>query len=229
QQPEAKGQKKWEPSSVASGASKITSKALTEKKPKAEKSSRRSKKNDLDAEPLPVPSPRFSLKGRRDAPSDPRTVAHGDLVNRLNSMSNLIDDDVDYDQLAPLLDRINAEFGSHELIGELEINDDEYRILKHYFRTVCKNGYESASDSEDFVLDKPCLTAMIEVGKRAERLDYWDTIAQVLYGVDSDKFDEAWLDGAFCRGMLRAGKALESTNRQRALATVMRHAGKATA
>lgn len=215
---------KAEPASVSSGSSKIISKMRIPEQPKPRKTpTRRSAEPKLMEAALPA-SPRLSLKGHRDAPPDPRSVSHEELVKRLNRLNNIDDREFDYDQVGPLLARINEEFEKHDLIGEIALNSNEYAALRSYFRTTCRSNYETTAESEDFLLDKPCLVAMVEIGKRVGQLDFWDEIARLIYGLDSDKFDESWLEGAFCRGMLRYGKNLAQTNRQRTLATIMKHA-----
>ena len=218
---------KTEPASVSSGSSKIIAKSKISEQPKPRKTKAPRPEVFKTVETsLEVP-PRISLKGHREAPPDPRTVTHEELVSRLNKINEIDDSDFDYDQVGPLLARINEEFAQHELIGTIEISPAEYSVLKHYFRTTCRSNYEISADNEDFVLDRPCLVAMVEIAKRSDQLSFWDEIARLLYGLDSEKFDESWLEGAFCRGMLRYGKSLAQTNRQRTLATIMKHTGTA--
>lgn len=218
---------KVEPASVSSGSSKIVSKLRVPEQPKPRRTVPRRTADPVLMEASLPEQPRLSLKGSREAPPDPRSVSHEDLLKRLNKINDIDDGEIDYDQVGPLLSRINEEFDKYKLIGELKVSPAEYAVLKNYFRTTCRSNYETSADSEDFILDRPCLVAMVEIAKRTGRLDFWDEIARLLYGLDSEKFDESWLEGAFCRGMLRYGKALVQTNRQRTLATIMNHAGPA--
>ena len=221
----ARSQLKTAASAVKTSASTVKTVSGTRKAPAAEPRSPRTS--------------RRALGGRtsRQAAADPQAVSHTELVKRLDNMADdVLGDDLDYGKISALLTRLNSEFAEHELLGDIALSDEEYRLLKGYFRTTCRANYArhlqaaanpdlpEALEDESFALDKPSLIAMTAIGGRVSELDLWDELAKLVYGADSDRFDAAWLESAFARGMMRWGKAMAQTNKQRVLNTILMHA-----
>lgn len=116
------------------------------------------------------------------------------------------------DNFSKLRNRIMREFPNVKLLCEIEVNDEEFKILCTYFR---KKYVHIRRDIEHAVVDVLFSVAMVQIGIRYYDGNFWSHIVKVLgiTRIESLPYNQrSWLGGTVTETLLAFGKPVYSPN-----------------
>ena len=116
-----------------------------------------------------------------------------------------------------LYKRIKTEFYQKTLIGDIQISDDEYDILKQYFRNQCRFLQEQ---TELFECDEMICVLLVQIGIR-NYIDgtYWPFVQEIVPSLSNRDYE--WIGNSFLGFMRNKGKIL--ITEKKVLASILLH------
>ena len=104
--------------------------------------------------------------------------------------------------LEQLISKVNKEFRACTYLGDIPIDDEEYRILIQYLSSVCSR---YANNREVYVTSPTVAVALIQIAKRCALEQYWETLADELQIELTDETKE-WIEKSLCKTLTDNGK-----------------------
>lgn len=112
-------------------------------------------------------------------------------------------------QLEKLQSRINKQFQVKKFIGDIPVDDEEYKLLLEYF----KARYNTILDRDSHILIDPVFaTAMVHIGIRKYDSNYWGNLAKEI-GYESIKRNhQTWIASSFIDTLEKYNKLIYVEN-----------------
>ena len=118
-----------------------------------------------------------------------------------------------------LFRRIRREFPNKKLIGDIVISDEEFEILKQYFRSQCRY---LLTQCELFECDEMLCVTLVQIGIRYySDGKYWPFVRQILNAPQYRDSHFNWLGNSFLDYMRRREKILAPE--KKAIANILLH------
>ena len=113
--------------------------------------------------------------------------------------------------LDKLTKKIRREFPKKKLVGDINITDEEYELLKQYF---CKKCNTLINSSSHLIIDPIFATALVQIGIKNYDGNFWGHVGDVLQISHLRSNWQTWIGESFLSTLQRYNKlALESNEK----------------